>query len=90
MSSSVLSCSGAMEASLHIVCCLTRTRVLTQALLLTSWVRNGFYLEPLAQQHICIQHVQYAEDQASSSTHCAVSSCSMPACCRNWPDAHVC
>ena len=63
------------------------TMVLTQALLLTSWVRNGFYLEPLAQHHISIQHVQYAEDQASPTHCCAVSSCSMPACCRNRPDA---
>ncbi len=37
-----------------------------QALILTSWVRNGFFLEPLAQHHLCIQHVQYAEDQARS------------------------
>ncbi|CAL5219379.1 g1201 [Coccomyxa viridis] len=34
-----------------------------EALMLTSWVRNGFFLEPLAQHHLCIQHVRYSEDQ---------------------------
>ena len=35
--------------------------------MLTSWVRTGFFQEPLAQRHLCIQHVEHAEDQASVS-----------------------
>ena len=42
-----------------------RGDILTQALVLTSWVRNSFFVESPAQQHISIEHVQDSEAQVS-------------------------
>lgn len=44
---------------------LLKEDITVQALMLTAWVRNGFFQEALAQHHICIEHVQHADDQAS-------------------------